>query len=508
MNQALLVPEVLLDIFAHLNQIGEPSYGRETLLSRQSLAALAMTCKTFYEPAMDFLWSNMSGLLPLLGCVPRLHPMIYPRAQQSWSRGIEPLSEHERNQFLRHSARVRFFNVSSDADFHLLHAFPFDTCVFPKLQSLSWVVVFTRYLHFFLSPTLRNCYIALVQPDLAQKFIGTRCANLEDLDIVTMGTMAQATHLSETICSCTGLIHLQCPPLDSAAWKHLSTVPTLLTVSIYQESFPGPPSKLDMHNLSSATFLNVTTLRFSYASVADVTAVIQHSEFPSLKEFELIVHVLPVVEALPLLHALSQCKACHTLENIAISDDNTEIEEHPDDIAIYDDDTEIEDHPGDSLVVTRELLGFTQLRTLRIFVHCPIYLDNDILCEALSSWPNLRSLCLYDHHPRPPKVTFRGLFAALRLCPDLHTLRVGVDAMNIDIDPIDPTAESFQHTSLNQLTIYPSPVGDSEVVARIIFFMLPNVHHNTYLSSLWGDVNARLKSLKSSSSLSTGENGD
>ncbi|KAG1731672.1 hypothetical protein EDB19DRAFT_2041697 [Suillus lakei] len=358
-------------------------------------------------------------------------------------------------------------SVSSDDDFHFLYALPFDTCVFPQLLSLFWMVVSTGYLHFFLSPTLRNCYIALVHPDLARESIGTRCAALEDLDIVMLGTMTQDAHLSEIVRSCKALTCLQCPPLDSAAWKHLSTVPTLLNLSIHQESFiPYPPSRLDTHNISFATFLNVTALRFCYAVIPDITAVIQHSEFPSLKELELAAHG----------------KARHTLEHISIFDNYTEVEEPP----------------VNSLAMNRELLCFTQLRTLDMSVSGSIDPDNGILLEAIVSWPHLRSLRLCDPHRRPPKVTFRGLFAALRLCPHLHTLLVGVDAMNIDIDP---KAESFQHISLKKLVMYSSPVADAEAVARIIFSMLPDIQPNIHLLDMWEDVNAHLKSLKSSSSL-------
>lgn len=311
-----------------------------------------------------------------------------------------------------------------------------------------------------------------------------RCPALEGLDIVTMGTVAQAPHLSETIRSCKALVRLQCPPLNSAAWKHLSTVPTLLNVSIYQESFSGSLSRLDTHNLSFSTFLNVTTLRFRLVPITDIIAVIQHSEFLSLKEFELVDHILPGAELLPLLRALSQCKACNTLENIAI----------------YDDDPEVDEPSANSFAVTRELLCFTQLRSLRLYVGCSTNPDNVSLFEAMSSWPQIRSLSLSDPHRRPPQVTFRGLFAALSQYLHLHALHVEIDAANIDIDP---KAESFQHTSLKSIGYYSSPAANAEAVARIIFIMLPNVQ----LADTWGDVNTHLQSLKASSSLQGADGG-
>jgi hypothetical protein len=100
-----------------------------------------------------------------------------------WSRGVEPLSEYEAHQFLRHAARVRslWFGYTIH-HIHLLSVLPIETCVFLRLQSLTWHVVptGTKQLHFFLSPMLRHCYVDL---SFDLKSIATRCANLESLSI-------------------------------------------------------------------------------------------------------------------------------------------------------------------------------------------------------------------------------------------------------------------------------------------------------------------------------------
>jgi hypothetical protein len=70
MHRALFISEVLQDIFAHLDQFSSSG-------SLTTLAAVARTCKIFHEPAMDLLWADMIGIIPLLGCVARLQPMIY-----------------------------------------------------------------------------------------------------------------------------------------------------------------------------------------------------------------------------------------------------------------------------------------------------------------------------------------------------------------------------------------------------------------------------------------------
>ncbi|OAX35227.1 hypothetical protein K503DRAFT_802985 [Rhizopogon vinicolor AM-OR11-026] len=93
------------------------------------------------------------------------------------------------------------------------------------------------------------------------------------------------------------------------------------------------------------------------------------------------------------------------------------------------------------------------------------------------------------HHP-PATVTFRGLFAALRRCPHLHTLVLPIDAVNIDVDP---EVESFQHTSLRYLNVSNSDVMDPAAVARMIFSMLPCIKNGVDLddsgTDLWHEVN-------------------
>jgi hypothetical protein len=66
--------EVLQEIFAHV-----PCSSDGKTEASRTFAALARTCTAFHEPAMDLLWADMCnyGILPLLGCVTRLHPMIY-----------------------------------------------------------------------------------------------------------------------------------------------------------------------------------------------------------------------------------------------------------------------------------------------------------------------------------------------------------------------------------------------------------------------------------------------
>ncbi|KAG2126213.1 hypothetical protein DEU56DRAFT_556074 [Suillus clintonianus] len=456
MHRALLVSEILLEIFIHVNKILDPhalilSY-REMSLARKSFAALARTCKPFHEPAMDLLWAELDGMGPMLGCVMRLHPIIYRSGSSAYFRrfeGVKPLSEHEACQFLRHAGRVRSLQILYNDHFPVLSVLPIATCMFPRLLSLSTDQDLNRYLHLFLSPTLRHCSLPVIHPDL--KSVATRCAALEDLSIKSSLKSREADRqvLYDSIRLCKRLVTLACPLLNWTAWEHLSNLPTLLTLEIWDDS----AGSLDWHNINFALFLNVTRLSFHTRTSTYIVAVMPHLEFPSLNQFEMEVHYLPWAEAEPLFHALSRCK---TLSHIDIYSKR-----------------KVQDLLGGSFTPIRQSLCFTQLRTLRFNFPCScINLDNDLLLEAMSSWPHIRTLEFKDPQALQATVTLRGLFAALRRCPRLHTLDMPVDLVDIDIDP---AAESFQDTSLQNLILTSSDITDAEAVARIIFLVLPSV---------------------------------
>jgi hypothetical protein len=59
-----LPAEILCDIFTTIREVdSKPN-------SRRTVAALARTCRTFQEPALDVLWRDIKGFKPLLSCLP------------------------------------------------------------------------------------------------------------------------------------------------------------------------------------------------------------------------------------------------------------------------------------------------------------------------------------------------------------------------------------------------------------------------------------------------------
>ncbi|KAG1897382.1 uncharacterized protein F5891DRAFT_536017 [Suillus fuscotomentosus] len=480
MHQALLVPEVLLEIFAYVKII--PS--TETTPAQELLAALARTCKIFHEPAMDLLWAEIDGLEPLLGCVARLHPLIYHSStkwDEPWAKGVELLSAHEARQFLRHSSRIRILDIQSEHP-HLLSVIPAEACIFPRLKSLSLTTV---YLNLFLPHMLHRCHLLSVDESL-QSFV-TRCIALEHLCIYTPNmsqfdnTANEMSLLSDRIHWCTRLVAISCPMLDWATWKHLSSLPALLKLRINQGcNHPPSLSKQDIVNIS---FLNITSLLFhDLYDTADIITVIQHSQFPSLKEFVFNARYISPEDAEQLFHALSRCKACRTLEEITICSFDERYRVPPN---------------SEPLTPIPHFLCFTQLRSLRLASHnSHIHLDNDMLLQAMSTWPHICALEINNSASYPSsEISLRELFTALSLCPELHTLRVPINLATINIDP---DAEPIQHTSLRSLALNlsVSQITNAETIARIIYAWLPFVNQvrNPY-SLNWAEVNRYLGSL-------------
>lgn len=109
-HQALLVYDILLDIFAYVDR-------------KKFLAALAVTCKAFYEPAMDLLWAEIDGLEPLLGCVTRLHPLVYHRSvsaadhSRSFASFVYRLTEHLNRRTSRKRQTSNHYQLTRPVNF-------------------------------------------------------------------------------------------------------------------------------------------------------------------------------------------------------------------------------------------------------------------------------------------------------------------------------------------------------------------------------------------------------
>ncbi|OJA11049.1 hypothetical protein AZE42_07185 [Rhizopogon vesiculosus] len=150
---------------------------------------------------------------------------------------------------------------------------------------------------------LRHCDVNI---DCDLKSITRRCAVLESLLFETPQDSSHVTAgdihlLSDAIRSCNRLVKLCCPLLDSAGWRHISNLHTLVRLEIYE---PRTADLLDEDVPTLAPFLNLTTLYVtlsepsfhrepSFVGAAGTITFLQHAKFPLPKSFKLHSHVIP-----------------------------------------------------------------------------------------------------------------------------------------------------------------------------------------------------------------------
>jgi hypothetical protein len=81
MSRALFVSEILSEVISHVNITD--TYHSNTAESRRSLLALALTCRSFSEQALDALWESLTGINPVMQCAGIVVPDILTRCDDS-----------------------------------------------------------------------------------------------------------------------------------------------------------------------------------------------------------------------------------------------------------------------------------------------------------------------------------------------------------------------------------------------------------------------------------------
>lgn len=72
MHPALYIEEILLNIFSYCYTRKRYSWPPPPFrYANVHLAALARTCRTFKEPALDMIWAELDDLTPLVRCLPK-----------------------------------------------------------------------------------------------------------------------------------------------------------------------------------------------------------------------------------------------------------------------------------------------------------------------------------------------------------------------------------------------------------------------------------------------------
>ncbi|KAN0090751.1 hypothetical protein V8E55_004317 [Tylopilus felleus] len=169
MHPALRLEEILLNIFGQLyspttiNRLRPP---RATV----DLAVLARTCRTFKEPALDVLWTELVNLSPLARCLPEASHRIYPG--YTWYSFSRPLKQAEWDTLRNYTRRVRsvldFTRGLNWDSVKTLFNPPTSDPMFPNVRVLRWEFIRETFplMHHLAVPSLTSLEINFVFGDV------------------------------------------------------------------------------------------------------------------------------------------------------------------------------------------------------------------------------------------------------------------------------------------------------------------------------------------------------
>ncbi|KAJ7441300.1 hypothetical protein B0H11DRAFT_1933047 [Mycena galericulata] len=123
----------------------------------------------------------------------------------------------------------------------------------------------------------------------------------------------------------------------------------------------------------------------------------------------------------------------------------------------------------------RNLCYFTNLQVVSITTPIAFYLDDADIAELARSWRELRYLALITQNTvLQPRATLHCLQFFAEHCPELHYIRINLDATIVPVQ--EPNARGHVSQSrLTNLNVAYSPISAPLPVARLISGIFPNL---------------------------------
>ncbi|KAJ7635270.1 hypothetical protein FB45DRAFT_1057140 [Roridomyces roridus] len=481
MERTLHIPELLDIICAYLVPDKAHLLGR----GRGDLAALARTCKTFHDPALDALWRIQFELAPALSLFP----------EDLWVRFDPPASWSARG-FKALQTLVLHCPTS-----HL----------FPNLREIQWIGEHSNIagaLNLFSAPRL-TCVGATPgesETEIAHlRSLGHGWPELTHLALSTRKPAFSSSILDATFDALGALTRLQSfsgDNIDLKIFNRLSQLPNLKHVEATMvgfECFPDHPSHADppfsaLERLSGTMEPDNLIQILSATSGRPLTSIEIIFDAGSGIPFSTSSTIANVYGPLG-THCVPS-----SLSTLSIKDEylwgnttNTVFPDSPEGYAI-----------GPQTL--RLLLPFTNLKSLVLEPYHGFELDDDTLRDMASqAWGQLEELtiaacaplrCGFDY----PPVTLNGVQHLARHCQRLKMLTLLFDASEIPA-----LNEQCVQRTLNELNVSFSAIEDPTEVALFLEALFPTMNsimarfcvpEDEDESTLWDEVRDHVKAIR------------
>ncbi|KAF8064285.1 hypothetical protein FPV67DRAFT_212879 [Lyophyllum atratum] len=483
MHQCLAIPEILAAVFQHFRDMEDREEGSAIL------ARLAVTCKSFKEPALDALWYRLPSFHRLIGCLPpdaidkqrggrfpryhrltrRLGPNDFDRIQSYASRvkillGLDQpelldpillpvlLSQNPNPGPLL--STLRSLNISIDLFNH--QAF------YPRLVVGPTLKAITLFTHAALGASMVD-----YPWDNVQKVLMTHPIALESFKI--HASTSNIIPFSDSPPVLVELIHsfkhikvLDVPTFCAgySTFSHLASLPELQELSI-----SGIGAELAL--LVDVPFPNLRKLQLRIQHLIFCETFFQFPRFQQLQSLKIVrnADVGPTWNIAQFFLHFRTGQALPALTSL--------------DIRIpfkhYRPPRTSNLASPISLQTLEPLFTIVNLTTLRINVDTPFNLNLSDLVKIGTAWPHLRVLELQDRMIHSvPNVALADLIPFLSSCPNLEELALRVNALQ-EIPSFAQLGEIVPHCRLRKFNYCRSPIKEPRQVAAFLAYLLPNI---------------------------------
>jgi hypothetical protein len=468
-TRIMSISELRWKIF-ELVSFGRPRSRNSTLL------ALALTCKSFTELALDLLWRKLDRLSPLIRCLP---PSL-------WTLSKEKLVSHKQllhaesvpiylrqefrramtiddwSIFCKYNHRVQAFHikfpggplVSTDVWRSLICA-PFPLPLLPNLTSLTWheysSETFLYHIRLFVTHKLTNLNISSPidsEFSLPQQSI-LSCIPMLCPSVSHFISNIDSGDASITLQCWSHLISVKVGEISEAALLHLSNLPSLRVLHLRLHSIPISADTQKL--LPRPAFRALQELHVTCDGLAPMDAFFEPlSIAPKVLSFTIDV-LEDSVFALPtFISHLSNACAHSALEDFCFSN-------------IFQSDAGR--IASISTAVFESLCAFRNLRKLDFrSKHSNVPLDDVIFFQMAEAWPLLEVLKIIGpgvcYSPNY-NISAHCLVLLLQRCPRLTSISIAVDWSAVDGRDISPDIpyQGFAHKALSYADFSCSKVG-------------------------------------------------
>ncbi|EIW81799.1 hypothetical protein CONPUDRAFT_143481 [Coniophora puteana RWD-64-598 SS2] len=499
MHPALDIVELLRHIFGYLNEDFDITSG---CVNGRTLSALARTCQTFKEPALDALWENLSSLDPLIKCLPegsqklvelpRLYQWVLAEAPRFRLAFSQPLTGADWLIIRNYANRVRgFYMTSLDLDYLdvllELSLGPSEMLpLFPNTRHLEWTVTHTHfrpYMRMFLPSTLESLRFAISSNSgrgdasiLAA--IGSLCPSLKKVDVdFSKNVEGGLEAFSRSVCNWKHLVSLRCMDITDAALAHVAGLSALRDLSVTLP--PVTSFRAIRSQIEGNAFENLRALEMRAESL-DVFVALASEMTLSLVDTKLMIVDNGCSE--------SAKDAFMVLSNSSRPLYSLKIHGWGDDTFIPMPLNSSQHIRGRTVTIStfRPLFKFGELRILDVDFKCSTVFTNSDIIDLARSFPLLEKLSLNVEHgwEVPSAITYSGIFSVASICPHLQDLGVEFDATGtdqaellLDTFPEDEQTQVSPNANIKFLGVANSRIEDVIATVKLLLRFFPNIEH-------------------------------